>query len=95
MKTQTFPHNIVKELHDGDSAIRVVVEQLGVYSGCEEFSKGKERGGAVYRSLCSITWSNCLVETCYAPLLPVNFCFLLLTCIWAQPSPPPAGRLHN
>lgn len=48
MEIQTFPHNIVKELHDRDSAIRVVVEQLGVHSGCEEFSKGKERGGGLF-----------------------------------------------
>lgn len=38
---QTFPHDVVKELHDGDPAVRVAVEQLGVHSGCEEFSGGK------------------------------------------------------
>ena len=43
MKVHTFPHDIVKELHDGDPAVRVVVEQLGVHSGCEEFSEGKKR----------------------------------------------------
>lgn len=45
MKTQTFPHDIVEELHDGDSAVWVVVQQLGVNSGCEEFSEGKARRG--------------------------------------------------
>ena len=45
MKTQTFPHDIVKELHDGDSAVRVVVEELCIHSGGEEFSEGKERRG--------------------------------------------------
>lgn len=40
MKLQTFPHDIVEELHDGDPAIRVVVQQLGVHSSCEEFSEG-------------------------------------------------------
>lgn len=42
MKIQTFSHDIVKELHDGDPAVRVIVEQLGVHSGCEEFSVGKK-----------------------------------------------------
>lgn len=46
MKIQTFPHDVVKELHDGDPAIRVIVEQLGIHSGCEEFSDEKE--GIVY-----------------------------------------------
>lgn len=41
MKIQTFPHDVVKELHDGDPAVRVAVEQLGVHSGCEEFTEGK------------------------------------------------------
>ena len=41
MKVRTFPHDVVEELHDGDAAVRVAVEQLGVNSGCEEFSGGK------------------------------------------------------
>lgn len=40
--TQTFPHDVVKELHDGDPAIRVIVKQLGIHSGCEKFSEGKK-----------------------------------------------------
>ncbi len=40
-RAQTFPHDVVKELHDGDPAVRVAVEQLGVHSGCEEFSDGQ------------------------------------------------------
>lgn len=40
MKVQTFPHDVVKELHDGDPAVRVAVQQLGVHSSCEEFSEG-------------------------------------------------------
>lgn len=49
MEVLTFPHDVVKELHDGDPAIRVAVEQLGVHSGCEEFSEGKrgEKGGEI------------------------------------------------
>lgn len=42
MKVQTFPHDIVEELHDGDPAVRVVVQQLGIHSSCEEFSEGGE-----------------------------------------------------
>jgi len=45
MRIQTFPHDVVKELHDGDPAIRVIVEQLWVNSGGKEFperQKGEE-----------------------------------------------------
>lgn len=41
-KVQTFPHDVVEELHDGDPTVRVTVQQLGVNSGCEEFSKSKK-----------------------------------------------------
>lgn len=41
-KVQTFPHDIVEELHDGDPPVRVTVQQLGVNSGCEEFSESKK-----------------------------------------------------
>lgn len=40
MKAQTFPHDIIEELHDGDPPIRVVVQELGVHSRCEELSEG-------------------------------------------------------
>lgn len=42
MKVQTFPHDVVEELHDGDPAVGVVVQQLGINSSCEEFSEGGE-----------------------------------------------------
>lgn len=42
MKVQTFPHDVVEELHDGDPAVGVVVQQLGVNSSCEELSEGGE-----------------------------------------------------
>lgn len=41
MKVRTFPHDVVEELHDGDPAVGVAVEQLGVHSGCEEFTEVK------------------------------------------------------
>lgn len=41
MEVQTFSHDVVKELHDGDPAVRVAVEKLGVHSGCEKFSEGR------------------------------------------------------
>lgn len=43
MKVHTFPHDVVKELHNGDPTVRVAVQQLGVNSGCEEFPEGGER----------------------------------------------------
>lgn len=42
MQVQTFPHDVVEELHDGDPAVRVVVQQLCIHPGCEEFSERKE-----------------------------------------------------
>ena len=39
----TFPHDIVEELHDGDSAVGITVEQLGVDFGCEELSERERR----------------------------------------------------
>lgn len=42
MKVQTFPHDVVEELHDGDPAVGIVVQQLGINSSSEEFSEGGE-----------------------------------------------------
>lgn len=41
MKVLTFPHDIVEEMHNGDPPIRVIVQQLGIDSGREEFSEGE------------------------------------------------------
>lgn len=38
----TFSHDIIKELHDGDASVRVVMEQLGIHSGGEEQSEEEE-----------------------------------------------------
>lgn len=54
MMVQTFPHDIVEELHDGDPAVRVVVQQLGIHSGCEEFSEGGETNLFHYVTLFSL-----------------------------------------
>lgn len=54
MKYQTFPHDIVEELHDGDPAVRVVVQQLSVHSSCEEFSEGGETNLFHYVTLFSL-----------------------------------------
>lgn len=35
----TFPHDIVEEMHNGDSPIGVVVQQLGIDSCREEISE--------------------------------------------------------
>lgn len=43
MAHQTFSHDIVKELHNGDSTIRVIVEQLGINSGCEKLSEEQKK----------------------------------------------------
>ena len=50
----TFPHDIVKELHDGDASVRVVVEQLGINSGCEELPKKGKMVGDMLTERCTM-----------------------------------------
>ena len=37
---QTFSHDVIEELHDGNPPIGVTVEQLAIHPGCEELSAG-------------------------------------------------------
>lgn len=103
MKIQTFSHDVVKELHDGDPAVRVIVEQLGIHSSCEEFSDGKK--ATVYDNLMPCEYNvnvrfawckqNMHAPLTYTVLLPLNKYFQQLTCTLAQPSPPPASMPHS
>ena len=40
---QTFSHDIIEELHDGNPPIRVAVEQLPIHPGCEKLSEGENQ----------------------------------------------------
>ena len=37
---QTFSHDVIEELHDGNPPIGVTVEQLAIHPGCEKLSAG-------------------------------------------------------
>lgn len=87
MAHQTFSHDIVKELHNGDSTIRVIVEQLGINSGCEKLSEEQKK-----KQKTSDTFLRGDGSMQYRV---VSLWFAFLTCTWAQLSHPLAGRLHN